>query len=101
MGPLTWKEILKKVPAVGPVEDTKGHRWTSIGSTGGKKFFVRRIDAGYKSASVGNTPKIIHYKCSKCGIKASKRPGLEDVLPDEHEHRELTCDEVIVKDIIV
>jgi len=99
MKPQTWKDILEKNKVSGS-EESQGHAWFPTGSSGGKKFFVRRIQNGFASASTDRTQRVIYYKCSKCGITAKKYVGQGSIVPDSLEHRGLTCDEVIVKDII-
>ncbi len=96
MEPQTWKDILKS-NAKNDSEDSLGHSWNITGSSGGERFSVRRIDrrmAGFQTSS-----RIMYYKCSKCGITAQKRVG-EDIVVDKQIYSGLTCDEVIIKDII-
>lgn len=99
MGPQTWKDILQNKPAGGP-EQSRGHNWQPTGSSGGKKFFIRRLQEGFQSAKVDTTQRVIYYKCSKCGISAKKHVGEGGIVPDSWEYQNLTCDEVIIKDII-
>lgn len=99
MEPQTWKDIIKNKPACGP-EQSQGHNWVPTGSSGGKKFFIRRVQAGFQSAQVDRTQRVIYYKCSKCGITARKQVGDGGIVPDSWEYHNLTCDEVIIKDII-
>ena len=106
--PQTWRDILKK-RMTGPQEDdSSGHSWTPIGQKGGKSTPIRTYSKGSgsfrRSATVTGfhkTPKVVFYQCKNCKIKGKKTIGEDpSVVLDERKYDTLTCDEVIVKDII-
>jgi hypothetical protein len=89
--PQTWKDYLKPLHK----KDSYGHKWEVVKTSGGRKFFIRRSDS---TAEVHKEPQITYYKCKRCKIKATDMGN--GIIPDSMADRELTCDELIIKDII-
>lgn len=78
--------------------DAAGHNWVLVSKVGGKKFRIHRID-GKKSAEVYDERRVLKYKCKNCGITATEYPAEhKGIIPDFYKN--LTCDELIIKDII-
>ena len=98
MEPETWKDILKK--KYGGPESSLGHDWIPTGSKGGKQFFIKRSRRS-TFAEVLKSPKTIFYKCKKCHTKASKVIGEGSIVADDIELRGLSCDEIMIRDIII
>lgn len=107
--PQTWKDILKK-RTTGPQEDdSSGHSWTPIGQKGGTATPIRTYSESSGSVrrstatvtGFHKTPKVVFYQCKNCKIKGKKTIGEDPtVVPDKREHYSLSCDEIIIKDII-
>lgn len=89
--PKSWKDLLKK----NCVNIPKGHNWIIVGGGGGTeaRSWSPIIDRPAK-------PRYIKYKCTKCNSLARKEIGGEFLL-EKSEHQDLTCDEVVIHDIIV
>lgn len=100
--PSSWKDLLaNRNPSVEKNPDAAGHVWNLLSETGGKKFRVRRVDGRNIGAEVWNEPKVRRYTCKKCGISATEHPAeASGIVPDYSIHRNLSCDEIIIKDII-
>jgi len=92
--PQTWKDYLKNYPNQSG-KDSYGHDWEPVKVSGGRKFFIRRSDS---TAEVHHEPRTIYYKCKNCKIKATDYG--EGIIPDSATNKNLTCDEIIIKDII-
>ena len=88
--PQTWQDILNRHQ-----KSDDGHSWKITGSSG-KNASVRRLGPRESSAQYS---KIIYYKCSKCNAKGKRYPG-ESIEPELDSHKKLTCDEIMIKDII-
>ena len=90
MEPKSWKELLK--PFGEFVRKPLNHDWYICGSSGGS---IRSIGGGEI-----DRPKLLLYKCRKCGTTATKEIG-KPMIIDREELRDKTCDEVVIHDIIV
>jgi len=87
--PESWIDILAKSKKQNLYT---GHSWVILGSSGGSP--ARSISGIERGAQ----PATIKYKCSKCGITATKEVCCEFVINPKYQG--LTCAECIIKDII-
>ena len=102
-GPKSWRDYIN----VG--SDQAGHEWKLTKTEGGTIKRVResydfgggfgRLDSG---GEILKTPKINHYKCSKCGATATREfDNDRGICIDDDKLRNLKCEEVMVRDIII
>lgn len=94
--PRTWKDFLKPQAAV---TDRMGHKWEKVASNKPKKKFIITRVNGYKYAEVSSEPEIIKYICSRCQIPATNYND-EGIKPVSEEDYNLTCDQILVRNII-
>lgn len=105
--PQTWKDILQKNNA-SPEKGLDGHDWQPIGQKGGTVTPIRTYSGKRGTsirrstiAGVYRTPKTVFYKCKHCNITGKKTIGEDPaVIVDNKKYQLLTCDEVIIKDVI-
>lgn len=88
--PLSWKEYLV------PKQHIDKHSWVLVSGSG--KALTRSL-SGLSSDTSEITLK---YKCNKCHITATKLIGENggDKILDKKELEGLTCEEIIIKNII-
>lgn len=110
--PQTWKDILKKRNVEPDEHDACGHNWKVVGQKGGTATPIktygkpqgvgtfRRTASSACVTGFHRTPKVVYYKCNNCNIKGRKTIGEDPDVVLDNKYRGLTCDEIIVRDII-